>query len=126
MFRLKRNKSSQADVQQARQDKQIIFYNRTAGCPYSTIAKIVLEKEGLSFREIMIDLDRRAGRQVEKWTGYRVVPTLVIAKKNGLQPLEPPAPLAEGKSPRGVNRGTLISEPNQRQLRKWLKDNGLR
>lgn len=106
-------------------DTELIFYNRIAGCPYSTVAKMLLERKNIPFHEIFIDMDRRAGQRVEKWTGYRVVPTLVIAEKGKVTPVEVPESLPEGKSPRGIDRGYMISEPTERQLKKFLTRHNL-
>jgi len=39
-------------------------------------------------------------------------------------PFEPPTPLESGQSPRGVDRGSLISAPNNQQLENWLYKHG--
>jgi len=40
-------------------------------------------------------------------------------------PLHAPAALAAGSSPRGIDRGAMISEPGIAQLSAWLLRNGL-
>ena len=106
-------------------ENELIIYNRTTGCPYSTIAKMILDREQVPYREIFIDLDERAAKRVLKWTGYRVVPTLVVSKPGSLSPIEEPQSLSKGKSPRGMDRGFMISEPNPQQLDNWLKKHAL-
>ena len=39
-------------------------------------------------------------------------------------PYEDPDPLEEGNSPRGVDRGTMITEPGEMKLEDWLKKHG--
>ena len=36
-----------------------------------------------------------------------------------------PAPLPKDASPRGVNRGPMLTEPSEEQLKQWLQQNGL-
>lgn len=105
-------------------DKELIMYNRSYGCPYSTLAKLVFSKENVAYREIFIDKDSEAQARVLDWTGFRVVPTLVVAQAGDLVPFEPPQPLATGKSPRGIDRGSMISEPDDKQLLAWLAKHG--
>jgi hypothetical protein len=85
---------------------------------------MVLESEGVPYREIHIDQDEGALRRVLDWTGFRSVPTLVAANSGEVLPFEPPKPLRKGKSPRGIDRGSIITEPDDRQLKKWLKKHG--
>lgn len=106
-------------------DKDIIIYHRSTGCPYSTLAKKVFKREGLSYREIYFDKDPEAEKNIREWTGgYLPAPTIVLAKKDEVLPYRPPDPLTR-RSPRGVDRGSMISEPNATQLRKWLEGQGM-
>jgi hypothetical protein len=52
------------------------------------------------------------------------VPTLVIAEEESLEPFEPPAALASGSSPRGIDRGSMITEATRQQLGAWLAKHG--
>ena len=106
-------------------DKELIMYGRSYGCPYITVAKHVLDAENVPYHEIHIDQDEEARQRVLDWTGFRSVPTLVVAEPNEVLPFEPPTPLRKGKSPRGIDRGSMITEPNDQQLKKWLKKHGL-
>jgi hypothetical protein len=49
------------------------------------------------------------------------VPTLIVAEMGSLLPYEAPSPLAWGASPRGIDRGTMITEPNIEELTRWLR-----
>ncbi len=104
--------------------KEIIMYSRTAGCPFVTLAKRVLNDYAVPFREILIDQDEFAREQVRAWTGFLAVPTLVIANCNEVLPFMEPLTLSTGSSPRGINRGTMITEPNIAQLTEWLQQHG--
>ena len=69
---------------------------------------------------VNIKEDRAAAARVRDWVGFESVPTLVIADGESLEPFETPAPLTAGASPRGVDRGSMITEASRAQLRTWL------
>ena len=105
-------------------DKQLIFYSRTVPCPDCDRAKRFLDESGVPYTEIMIDVDPEATARVERWTGFRAVPTLVVAGPGELQPAVEPRPLEPGRSPRGLDRGPLITEPDMVSLKRWLARHG--
>ncbi len=104
--------------------KQLVMYSRTTGCPFITVAKRVLDDHALSYHEIFIDKDMEARRRVLEWTGFLSVPTLVVAEAGEVLPYQIPPPLPHGSSPRGINRGSMITEGNIEQLEVWLAQNG--
>jgi glutaredoxin len=104
--------------------KELVMYSRTWGCPFITVAKHVLNDYGVAYREIMIDTDKAARERVLQWTGFLSVPTLVIARPGEVLPYEAPALLEAGRSPRGIHRDTMITEPNADQLLQWLVEHG--
>jgi glutaredoxin len=101
------------------------MYSRRLGCPFITLAKRVLADYHVAYREIYIDQDMAARARVLDWTGFLSVPTLVIAHDEGDLPYEVPPPLPKGVSPRGINRGAMITEPGESQLLDWLRQHGL-
>jgi glutaredoxin len=105
-------------------DKELIVYSRTAPCPDCELARRVLDENGVHYREVMIDHDPEARARVESLTGFRAVPTLVVARPGELLPMSEPRPLAPGRSPRGVDRGPVITEPDAIGLRHWLTAHG--
>lgn len=105
--------------------RELVMYNRRAPCPWVGVARQTLQLHGVAWREVMIDDDDDARRRLLDWVGFLSVPTLVVAAPGSDLPLEAPAPLAEGLSPRGIDRGSLISEPGMAQLSLWLQRNGL-
>ncbi|NWF70366.1 MAG: glutaredoxin family protein [Chloroflexi bacterium] len=105
-------------------NKELIMYHRTYGCPFVTVARQVLADYGVPYREVFIDQDAAARERVIAWTGFQSVPTLVVANPGELLPYEPPAYLEHGLSPRGINRGSMITEPSADQLTFWLKQHG--
>ena len=100
--------------------RQLVMYSRTTGCPFVTIAKRVLEEHKVPYHEVYIDQDEAALERVLAWTGFRSVPTLVVADAESLSPYTDFDPLPEGESPRGIDRGPIITEPNMFQLKEWL------
>jgi hypothetical protein len=74
---------------------------------------------------VNIKEDRAAATRLRGWVGFESVPTVVLAEAGTVEPCEPPAPLAAGNSPRGVDRGSLITEATRVQLRAWLVKQGL-
>jgi glutaredoxin len=101
--------------------KRIVMYGRTTGCPFITVAKRVFSDYNLSYEEIMIDKDSEARRRVLEWTGFLAVPTIVAAEGDDVLPYEEPAYLPKGNSPRGINRGSMITEPSIEGLTTWLR-----
>ena len=105
-------------------DKELIMYARTAFCPDVMRAVRFLDKNNIPYRRIDIDRDEQAGELVENLLGHRSVPTLVVAKKGETTPVEEPAPLA-GRNARSVDRGSMITEPSDDALSRFLERNGL-
>jgi glutaredoxin len=104
--------------------KKLIMYSRRMGCPYISLAKRVLDVYALPYKEIFIDQDEEARARVLQWTGFLSVPTLVVSHNGDNLPYEEPSPLALGSSPRGINRGAMITEPSIDQLTTWLEEHG--
>lgn len=105
--------------------KELVMYSRTYGCPYVTTAKRILQQENIVYREIFIDKDPQARDRVLRWTGFLSVPTLVISENGDGLPIEEPVPLAYGTSPRGIDRGAMITEPSSDEFVAWLRKHGL-
>jgi glutaredoxin len=99
------------------------MYTRS-GCAMVGLAKRVLHDYHVPYREIAIDRNDEARQWVMSTTGFLSVPTLVVADPGDHLPFEVPLPLARGSSPRGVNRGSIITEPNMSQLIDWLEQHG--
>ena len=102
-------------------NKKLVMYSRSYGCPFVTIAKRVLDDYGVDYFEIFIDQDTEARQRVLDWTGFLSVPTIVVTTNGDNLPENNPAPLPTGASPRGIDRGAMITEPNVSQLETWLK-----
>ncbi|MEM9953402.1 MAG: glutaredoxin family protein [Chloroflexota bacterium] len=106
-------------------NKELVMYSRTFGCPYVSIAKRVLEQYNVPYREIMIDKDADAKQRVLDWTGFLSVPTMVIANQGDDLPYTDVTPLEQGKSPRGIDRGPMLTEASTEQVEAWLRKHDL-
>lgn len=103
---------------------ELLMYSRSYGCPYISVAKRVLNDHALAYREIHIDKDAEAKARVIEWTGFQSVPTIIVTEPGGLLPIEPPSPLEKGASPRGIDRGAMITEASAEELKRWLRKHG--
>ncbi len=104
--------------------KEIVMYSRSFGCPFVTVAKHVFADYGVSYREVFIDRDSDAKKRVVEWTGFQSVPTIIVADMGSDMPNAPFDPLPSGMSPRGIDRGAMITEPNFDELAAWLLKHG--
>src|SRR5664279_5082925 len=103
---------------------ELIMYARTTPCPFVSLAKRVLETENVPYRELFIDKDQELEDRVVNWTGFLSVPTLVVAYPGEDLPYTEPAFLEKGATPRGVDRGPMLTEPAEDQLISWLRRYG--
>ncbi len=106
------------------ESKELIMYSRSTPCPFVNLAKRVLNERHILYRELFIDKDKNYEQRVLNWTGFLSVPTLIVARHGEDLPYEEPAPLATGTSPRGINRGVMLTEPGEEQLVNWLRQHG--
>ncbi len=102
---------------------ELVMYSRTSSCPFVALAKRVLNEHHVHYREIFIDREPEARQRVMEWTGFLSVPTIIVSA-DGVLPTDEPSPLAQGSSPRGIDRGAMITEPNVAQLTDWLHKHG--
>lgn len=105
-------------------DRELVMYTRTMGCPYISIARSVLKRTEVPYREVNIDRDPAAKERLLAWAGHLSVPTLIVAAPGQDLPVVEPPPLDKGQSPRGVDRGIMLTEPSAEQLTLWLVKNG--
>lgn len=104
--------------------REIVMYSRSYGCPYVRTAKRVFDRHQLTYREIFVNQIETAKDRVIQWTGFESVPTIIVADEGQDLPYQAPTLLPLGTSPRGVDRGSLITEPSDEQLTKWLRQHG--
>lgn len=102
-------------------DKELVMYSRTYGCPWISTAKRVLAAHDIPYRELMIDKDATAKQRVLEWTGFLSVPTMIIARTGEDTPYTEATPLEAGASPRGIDRGPMLTEATDDQIEAWLR-----
>ena len=98
---------------------RLVVYVRSSFCPDVWRWRRWVGRRELEYVEIDIDSDDEAYAKVRAWTGHESVPTLVIAPDDGLDPIEDPAQLPGG-SARGVDRGSMLTEPKSGQVEAFL------
>ncbi len=103
---------------------RLVVYGRSSFCPDMYRWSKWVEQHPLDYVEFDIDRDEEAYAKVIGWTGHESVPTLVIALDDGVDPVEEPRPLG-GRSPRAVDRGTMLTEPNLGQVAPFLQRHGI-
>jgi glutaredoxin len=105
-------------------DKELVMYGRSYGCPFITTARRVLAAHNIPYRELHIDTDPLAKQRVLDWTGFLSVPTLVVARPGEDLPYTDFTFLPRGTSPRGIDRGPMLTEASSRELEDWLQKHG--
>jgi glutaredoxin len=115
---------TELEVYMSGQATELVMYTRTTPCPFVSIAKRVLAAEQVPYRELFIDQNKTFEQRVLTWTGFLSVPTLIVARIGEDLPQSEPAPLEKDASPRGIDRGPMITEPGEEQLLNWLRQNG--
>jgi len=106
-------------------DKEIVMYTRGGFCPDISRARRAFQLWKLPFREIDIRQDPEAHKRCLEWNGCLAMPVIVIAHVGADLPIEPPAPLDPGQSPRDVDRGYMITEASKPDLQAFLVRHGL-
>lgn len=104
---------------------RLVVYGSSIPCPDMARLGWWLERHAVDGM-VMLDIhrDAEAYQKVKRWAGHASVPTLVIAPDGGLDPIEPPAPL-DGRRVRGLDRGTVLTEPDPAQITEFLRRNGI-
>lgn len=104
--------------------KELVMYVRTSYCPGVALARDLLTRYQVPYREVNIDDDPNLAAQLKDWTNYYSVPTLIIANPGEDVPYEDFLPRPSDRSIKGYDRGPMITEPNNRDLENWLYKHG--
>ena len=104
--------------------KTLIVYGTSQYNPFMALAREVLNRYQIPFREITIDNNLKAEERVRELVGQINVPTLVVVASGSDDPISPPHPLPGNQSVRGVDRGSIITSPNNKELENWLFKHG--
>jgi len=105
-------------------EKEIVMYARNSYCPMVALARDVLDRYNIPYREIDIQANPAMADRVKEWTGFHSVPTLVIANSGEDMPYTDVLPRPTDRSLRGYDRGPMITEPNNQALEDWLHKHG--
>src|SRR5690349_372409 len=104
--------------------REIVVYASDRQVNEVEVIDHILHQYHIPHRELSIDRDPAALGRVLLWTGRRSVPTLVAADTGNDNPYQPPQPVKSWDGARGVDRGSIISEPSEIQLVSWLRRQG--
>jgi len=105
-------------------DKEIVMYVRTSYCPLVSLARDLLKRYNIPYREINISDDPAMAERVKAWTNFLSVPTIIIANPGEDLPYTDVLPSPTDRPLRGYNRGPMITEPNNKDLEDWLHQHG--
>jgi glutaredoxin len=105
-------------------DKELVMYVRSFYCPTVALARDLLKRYEVPYREIDIDADPEMAERVKTWTHHLSVPTIVVAEPGADVPFTDFLPRPTDRSIKGYDRGPMITEPNNRALENWLHKHG--
>ena len=105
-------------------EKEIVMYVRTFYCPNVTLARDVMKRYNIPYRELNIDHDPQMASRIMEWTHHLSVPTIIVADPGEDIPYTDTLPYPTDRPNRGYDRGPMITEPNNSQLENWLHKHG--
>ncbi len=105
-------------------EKEIVMYVRNSYCPSVALARDLLGRYEVPYREISIDTDLDMAARVKEWTHHYSVPTLIIANQGADIPYEEFLARPTHRTIKGYDRGPIITEPNNQELENWLHKHG--
>lgn len=105
-------------------EKEIVMYIRGSYCAGVALARDLMNRYNIPYREINIDQDPLMAARVKEWTHHYSVPTLIIANKGQDVPYADFLPRPTERTIKGYDRGPMITEPNNRDLEDWLHKHG--
>ncbi|MGH2541567.1 MAG: glutaredoxin family protein [Ardenticatenaceae bacterium] len=105
--------------------KELVLYGRAFACYDQVRAIAYLDGRRVPYRFVDISRDEDAVQRLLSWVGHLSVPTLFVACPGDDSPIAEPAALDPRRHIRGQNRGSLITEPTDEQLKTFLQQHGL-
>lgn len=105
-------------------DKEIVMYVRNAYCPSVALARDLLNRYNIPYREISINNDPVMAERVREWTGFLSVPTIILTNPGEDLPYTDFLPRPADRPLKGYDRGPMITEPNNKDLEDWLHRHG--
>jgi glutaredoxin len=104
--------------------KEIVMYVRRSYCGGVALARDVLGRYGVSFRELVVDDRLELAARLTEWTGFLSVPTLIVVNTGEDTPYTDFLPRPQEQPLRGFDRGPMITEPTNKELENWLFKHG--
>jgi glutaredoxin len=104
--------------------KEIVMYINGVYCPSVSLARSLMDRYHIPYREIDIGNNPAMAARVKEWTKFHSVPTLIIANPGEDMPYTDVLPCPTERPNRGYDRGPLITEPNNQELENWLHKHG--
>jgi glutaredoxin len=105
-------------------EKEIVMYGRRTFCAGVALARDVMDRYHVPYREINIDDDPAMAARLKTWTHGYSVPTIIIANPGEDVPYTDFLPRPTHRTIKGYDRGPMITEPNNQQLEDWLYKHG--
>jgi glutaredoxin len=105
-------------------EKEIVMYVRHFYCSNVALARDVLNRYEIPYREIDIDRNPAMADRVVEWTHHMSVPTLVVTNSGEDTPYTDFLPRPTDRTIKGFDRGPMITEPNNSALEDWLHKHG--
>ena len=105
-------------------DKEIVMYVRSAYCSSVALARDLLNRYHIPYREINITDDPAMTDRLQGWVHFLSVPTIIIANPGEDVPYADFLPRPSDRPLKGYNRGPMITEPNNSDLENWLHQHG--
>lgn len=101
-------------------NKEIVIYVRNVYCVSVALARDLMNRYNIPYREINIDEDPDVAARLKEWTHHYSVPTLIIANPGQDVPYTDFLARPTDRTIKGYDRGPMITEPNNRDLENWL------
>ncbi|MDM8519238.1 glutaredoxin domain-containing protein [Anaerolineales bacterium HSG6] len=106
------------------QSREIVMYARSSYCPSVALARDLLKRYNIPYREIDMYSDEMMVDRVKTWTHGYSVPTIIIANAGEDVPYTDFLARPTERTIKGYDRGPMITEPTNRELENWLHKHG--
>ncbi len=105
-------------------EKEIVMYVHGSYCSWTALARDVLKRYQIPYREIDINEAPEMAARIKTWTHHYSTPTLIIAHPGEDVPYTDFLPRPTHRTIKGYDRGPMITEANNQQLEDWLHKHG--
>ncbi|MEM7029968.1 MAG: hypothetical protein AAF629_10420 [Chloroflexota bacterium] len=105
-------------------EKELVLFSSATYSPFVALARDLLKRYQIPFREIKTDGNEQAQTQLKAWFTEVRVPTIALCQPGKTVLVDSPQSFVNNPPHRGEDRGSLIVEPNNHQLEDWLHKHG--